>query len=190
MGRAIEMGMREQLIVLKQEGNSLLAISDKLGLSLNTVRKLSARLRQQGNLQVHYQNCGAKQPRSDVGVVRAACWLKRLHPLWGAPLIHLKLSERYPKDKLVDIRTLQRWFRRRQLIKPPQHLHLPCIGRSLAPHNIWQVDAKENLTLLNGTPACYLSITDEHSGAALAAVVFPPQPDCASATGACPPKTG
>ena len=181
MGRAIEMGMREQLITLKQQGESLLTISEKLGLSLNTVRKLSARLSQEGNLQVHYQNCGAKQPRSDAAVVRAARWLKRLHPLWGAPLIHLTLSKRYSKEKLAGIRTLQRWFRCWQLVKPPQQLHLPCVGRSLAPHNIWQVDAKENLTLLNGTPACYLSITDEHSGAALAALVFPPQADCTSA---------
>ena len=41
----------------------------------------------------------------------------------------------------------------------------PSIGRSLAPHNIWEVDAKERFTLEDGSPACYLTITDEKTGA-------------------------
>ena len=36
------------------------------------------------------------------------------------------------------------------------------------------MDAKENLVLRDGSPGCYLTITDEHSGAGLAALVFPP----------------
>lgn len=34
------------------------------------------------------------------------------------------------------------------------------------------MDAKENLTLVDGNPACYLTITDEKSGAWLASLVF------------------
>ena len=43
------------------------------------------------------------------------------------------------------------------------------------PHNIWQVDAKENLRLADSSEACYLTITDEHSGAGLEGLVFPPE---------------
>lgn len=115
--------------------------------------------------------------------MRAALWLKRLHGSWGAPFIQLQLRERYGKERVPAVRTLQTWFRSRGLTKPRQRLAAPSIGTSKAVHNIWQVDAKENLTLLDGTRACYLTITDEHSGAGLDALVFPPQPDCTSTPG-------
>lgn len=53
-----------------------------------------------------------------------------------------------------------------------QHGH-PVIGRSTGVHNIWQVDAKEQCTLLDGSRACYLTFTDEYSGAWLCAKAFP-----------------
>lgn len=40
-------------------------------------------------------------------------------------------------------------------------------------HNIWQVDAKEQLVLANGSHACYLTITDERSGAWIEGIAFP-----------------
>jgi hypothetical protein len=174
MGRAIEVGLREQLIALKKEGCSLCSISEQLGLRYGAVCKLSAQLKKQGNLEVHYQNCGPKQLTTGALFVRAALWLKRLHPLWGAPFIHVKLTERYGEQSTPAIRTMQVWFRKRGLTKPRQQLGQPVIGTSKAVHNIWQVDAKENLTLLDGTKACYLTITDEHSGAGLEGLVFPP----------------
>lgn len=174
MGQAIPMGLREQFISLKQQGCSLSAISEQLHLHYGTARKLSAQLKQHGNLGAHYQNCGPKQPFTNALLVRASLWLKRLHPLWGAPFIRLQLLERYKPHKLPATTTMQGWFRKAGLSKPRQRLPQPRIGTSKAVHNIWQVDAKENLRLLNGTEACYLTITDEHSGAGLAALVFPP----------------
>lgn len=173
MGCAIEMGLRQQFITLKQGGHGLSHISELLGLRYSTACKLSSQLKKQGNLSVHYQNCGAKKPLTNAMLVRAALWLKRLHPSWGAPFIHLKLVERYGKQSTPAIRTLQRWFGKQGLNKPCQRLSQPGIGTSKAVHNIWQVDAKENLTLLDGTQACYLTITDEHSGAGLDGLVFP-----------------
>ena len=49
----------------------------------------------------------------------------------------------------------------------------PSIGKSRAVHNIWQVDAKEQLILQDGQVACYLTFTDEHSGIWLGSVMFP-----------------
>lgn len=183
MGRAIEMGLREQFIALKQQGLSLNHICTQLGLHYGTACKLSSQFRRQGDLRVHYSNCGAKKPRTAPLLVRAALWLKRLHRSWGAPFIQLQLAQRYGKEVVPAVRTLQTWFRRRGLTKPPQRLAEPCIAGAKAVHNIWQVDAKENLTLLDGTRACYLTIADEHSGAGLAALIFPPQPHCPSAPG-------
>ena len=174
MGRAIEMGVREQLIALKQAGYSLLAISQQLGLRYGTVCRLSAHFNRKGNLAVSYGNCGPKQPTSSPLVWRAALWLKRLHPGWGAPFIRLHLLERYKQLRIPASRTMQEWFGKAALNKPRPQLHQPHVGTSKAVHNIWQVDAKERLTLLDGSAACYLTITDEHSGAGLAALVFPP----------------
>jgi hypothetical protein len=174
------MGQRAQLIDLKKQGYSLCAISEQLQIPYGTVCKLSARWHRQGNLDVHYGNCGPKQPTSNPLFLRAARWLKSHHPSWGAPFIHVKLVERYGKQCLPAIRTLQQWFRKEQLTKPRAQVAQPRIGCSTAAHNIWQIDAKENLTLQDGTEACYLTITDEYSGAGLEALVFPPQEDCTS----------
>lgn len=173
MGRAIDMGLRERLLALKQAGYSLSAISEQLHLCYGTVCRLSAQLKTKGDLSVGYANCGAKKPLSDTVLVKASLWLKRLHPLWGAPFIRLQLLQRYTQLKVPAVRTLQHWFRSQGLNKPRQRLSTPRIGGAKAVHNIWQVDAKERFSVLDGTPACYLTITDEHSGAGLAALVFP-----------------
>lgn len=183
MGRAIEMGQREQLIALKKQGFSLCAISEQLHLSYGTVSKLSARLRRKGNLQVAYSNCGPKQPTSDAQVISDALRLRTDHPQWGAPFIRVKLLEAHPPGHIPGIRTLQRWFRKQGLTKLRQRTGQPSIGKAKAPHNIWQVDAKENLSLADGQQACYLSIVDEHSGAGLETLVFPPQADRTGADG-------
>jgi hypothetical protein len=39
-------------------------------------------------------------------------------------------------------------------------------------HNIWEVDAKEQLQTLDGPPACYLTLTDEKSGCWLGSLAF------------------
>ena len=39
-------------------------------------------------------------------------------------------------------------------------------------HECWQIDAKENLCLLDGSKACYLTMVDKKSGAVLATPCF------------------
>ncbi|MCY7350877.1 MAG: hypothetical protein LH606_09435 [Cytophagaceae bacterium] len=183
MGRATEIGQREQLIALKEQGQTLADISQHLQMPFATVRNLSARYKQQGHLGVGYGNCGPKQPTSEALLHRVSLWLKRHHAGWGAPLIRLKLLARYGPDRTPSVRTLQRWFGQQHLTKPRQQPRQPSIGQAKAVHNIWQVDAKENLMLADGCPACYLTITDEHSGAGLEALVFPPQTDLPGSAG-------
>jgi hypothetical protein len=62
---------------------------------------------------------------------------------------------------------------KKNLTKPRQQPAQPPIGTSTAVHNIWQVDAKEHLQTLDGKAACYLTLTDEKSGAWLGATAFP-----------------
>jgi hypothetical protein len=115
-------------------------------------------------LQTSYSNCGKSKPSQDNVVYRASLWLKHLHSEWGTPRIHAGLQSRYG-SKIPTIRTLNRWYKDAQITKPRSKINREVIGKSTAVHNIWQVDAKENLTLGDGQESRYLTIVDEKSGA-------------------------
>lgn len=177
MGQATNLALRERLLELRQGGQTLKAISETLGLAYSTTKKLSRRFREKGELGLapDYQNCGRRTGEySGVPYQELARQLKELHPSWGAPRLRVELSltQQTPRN-LPSIRTLQRWYRKWGLIRPRRKGAEPSIGRSIAPHNIWEVDAKENLSLSDGRPGCYLTIGDEKSGAWLEALVFP-----------------
>jgi len=119
-----------------------------------------------------YANCGRKAALSKEGAKNRALELRQQHPQWGAPRIRVAL-QLSGEEELVSVRTLQRLFRKKGVNPARAQSGQPAIGRSLAPHNIWEVDAKERFCLPDGTPACYLTIVDEKTGAWLEAPVFP-----------------
>ncbi len=102
----------------------------------------------------------------------AALELRGQHELWGSDRIHVELVEQYGSEA-PNVRSLQRWYRKERYSEPKMCHNEPAIGKSRAVHNIWQVDAKEQLILQDGQLACYLTFTDEHSGIWLRSVVFP-----------------
>ena len=176
MGQAINLILRERLLELRQQGATLEQISDELGIAYGTTKKLCRRFRELGaaGLQPDYSNCGKKAagrlaPQKDEVLNQRV-----LHPTWGSPRIRVGLNAAGAGAPVASIRTLQRWYRSAGLYSPRRQGAGPSIGRSTAPHNIWEVDAKENLSLADGSPACYLTIGDEKTGAWLEAVVFPP----------------
>jgi hypothetical protein len=91
--------------------------------------------------------------------------------------LRILLVEKYGEEATPSISTLQRWSREAGIGRLNQSHGERKFGKSTKVHNIWQVDAKENLVLKDGSEACYLTITDEKSGAWLAAPLFPPQTD-------------
>lgn len=174
MGQALNKTLRLEIISLRKNGTSFKKISQDLGLHYNTVRKIWKRHEQEGEqgLVPKYSNCGKPSLVSDYRFYRASKWLKRHHQDWGAPFILYKLIQRYGKTDAPSARTLQRWFRVSGLNAPRQRHSEPRINRSKAVHNIWQMDAKEQLILEDKTEACYLTIVDEKSGGCLEAAVF------------------
>lgn len=175
MGQAISLVNRQRTIELREQGESQQSICEVLGISLTSVKTICRRYRQRGleGLTPDYCRCGRKQNLYAPEVVAEVLGQREQHPRWGAPRLHVSLSPPGKSSKPA-IRTMQRWFRKAGLYKPRRQANEPSIGRSVAPHNIWEVDAKEQLTLLDGSPACYLTIVDEKSGAWLEAPVFPP----------------
>ena len=190
MAQAHDILVRESVLIYRKRGYTMRETSDLLNISYDSVRTLCQRYAacdqsdggHKSALLPRYANCGPQEKYYNPDMVQAALALKRLHPRWGAPRLHLALgleisaenAENAEKpEELPSIRTLERWFREHNLVKPKRQTGEPSIGRARAVHNIWEVDAKEQLELLDGQHACYLTMVDEKSGAWLASPVFP-----------------
>jgi transposase len=177
MPSALSAALRRQVVQLYSKGHKLVDICEVLHLSYGTVCKICKRYRQGGaaDLAAHYHNCGRKQAQACGALIqRAALWLKRLHPSWGAALILIKLKARYRHKAFPSERTLQRWFHQAGLYKAKTSFAAPKKQWAKRVHDCWQVDAKEKLHLSSGQKACYLTVVDEKSGCLLRAFVFPP----------------
>lgn len=115
MGLAIDMVTRLQIVREASAGISLISLSKKYQVNYNTCCKFYRNYKSQGKagLKTNYGNCGPKTIKSNYFIYRASCWLKRLHPNWGASFILLQIKEKYPEldaSQFPSIRTLQRWF--------------------------------------------------------------------------------
>lgn len=183
MGQALSIAVREQIYDLQKSGQTATMISKSMGLPFGTIKQLCRRFRQLGEAGIcpSYHNCGKQLSQRLADQKSEFLSLKREHPSWGAPRLRVEkqlLSEHQnvceqDATPLASVRSINRWYRQAGLSKPRKQTNEPRIGRSKAPHNIWEVDAKERLTLADGSPACYMTVSDEHTGAWLEAVVFP-----------------
>ena len=188
MGQATNLALRERILELRQQGATIKSISEQLSIPFSTTKNLCRRFREKdaAGLSPDYFNCGSKTATRFADPKGQALKQREQHPNWGAPRIRVEMQlspvgQMGSGCPLPSIRTLQKWYRASGLYKPRRQGAGPAIGRSTAPHNIWEVDAKENITLADGSPACYLTIGDEKTGAWLEAVVFPLQEDKPSA---------
>jgi hypothetical protein len=187
MPRALPLPLREQIVRCHQQGQPLQQIALQLNLSYRSVCHCWQRYRVLGEAGLHnnYSHCGAKQTQFSRDLQQRVLALKKEHPRWGAPLIRLNIRAQFPQASVPSTRTLQRWFAQEGLTPvryPRPHLSRP---RGQHPHDVWQVDAKERMRLDDGTGASVLNVTDEASGAALGATVFPPLPLGASCRHVC-----
>jgi hypothetical protein len=175
---ALNIIKRRQIVKLKLAGTSLLGISSSMQISYSTVKRVWQGYQQEGDtgLIAKYNNCGLKQPKY-YGVYRFSIMLKRKYPNWGAPYIQTLLSKRYPKEKMPSIRTMQLWFKSHRLVKPKFERPISTATQVKQVHDCWQIDAKENIVLQDGSKSCYLTTIDVKSGIALEVPVFPPQAD-------------
>ena len=109
MPRAIPMPIRRAIVERHQAGQTLETIALELGFAYETVRNLWRRYRRKGEagLLPDYHRCGRRRASRPGPMIRAACWLKRHHPSWGADLIHDLLRQRWP-DRTVPCRARSR----------------------------------------------------------------------------------
>jgi hypothetical protein len=113
MPRALPVPVRELIVARIRAGHPLAAVAEDLALSPWSVRTIWRRYRDGGApaLVPDYARCGRPGPRGPRLIHRAACWLRRRHPTWGAQTIRTILVDRYPEAGVADARTLQRLSR-------------------------------------------------------------------------------
>lgn len=176
MPAAIAVSVREEIVRRRQGRETFRQIADDLQVSYNATRRIWAQFQREGQVKPHYERCRPPARRKAERLYEQAVALRRLHPSWGAGLIRLELSEQFPAPSLPSERTMQRWFRRAGMgrSRPDTHPH-PRVKRGQQPHEVWAMDAKERMRLADGSPASWLTITDEASGAVLSVTLFPPR---------------
>lgn len=177
MSRLISLAIREKIAKEHEAGVSYRSLSKKYKVSYNSVRTYCRAYQSNGvaGLIPKYANCGRKKIRYSSFIYRCCCWLKYLHPNWGATYILVVLKKRYGSTyEYPCSRTLQKWFKSRGLgiRKVKSTFPASTVIRAKAVHEIWQVDAKEKVKLGNDSYVCWLTIVDELSGALLSAPVF------------------
>jgi hypothetical protein len=173
MPRAIAVPIRQVIVRRWQHGQSAAEIAAALQLVPRSVRHLLQRAAADLQLAPGYDRCGRQRAAAQQEVYGHALALRRQHPAWGAGLIRVFLHDRFTAQHVPSERTLQRWFHQAGLGPAPVGRQ-PQAQRAWAnqPHEVWQVDAVEELRLNNGQRACWLRITDEFTGAILHTKVF------------------
>lgn len=168
--------IRREIIEQHLKGKTLTAISTELQLSYNTVKKIWGHWCKYQKLAPNYEQAHQKGTRQYQNIYEAALETKRQHPRWGGQLILWDLASTYPEAALPSVRSLQRWFREAGLNRAPKQRQerVKTVKRGQSAHEIWAVDAKEQMQLADGSYACWLTVTDEASGCILGSQVFPP----------------
>jgi transposase len=109
---AVPIPTREIIVKRRLQGHSLASTAMALNLSYDTVKNIWRRYRLRGvaglNPDYHCRKRRRTTPRRRS--IRAACWLKRHHPTWGARRIRKLLQERWPDRAIPNERSLQRGF--------------------------------------------------------------------------------
>jgi len=97
---AVPILTREVIVKRRLQGHSLASIAEALNLKYQTVRNIWRRYRLRGVAGLTPDYHGRKRRRTThrQRSIRAACWLKRHHPTWGARRIRELLQERWPSS--------------------------------------------------------------------------------------------
>ncbi len=175
MPAALPMPIRKEIVERRHRGESFRQIAREMELSYDSVRAIWRHWEAQGSLTPNYDACRRPGPRKPQAVVERAVQMKREHSRWGAGLIRLLLRDEFEAHEVPSERSLQRWFRQAGVGRTPSVQHrAPYVKRGQEVHEVWAVDAKEQICLADGRRVSWLTVSDEASGAVLHAAGFPP----------------
>lgn len=175
MPAATPLEQRQEIVYRREKGQSFAHISREMSISYYTVRNVWRHYQQSGQLAPAYDRCANRGIRKEQAIYEQALEFKREHPSWGAGLIWVELADLFPEEDLPAERTLQRWFHRGGVAADRVKVQSARVDveRGAEVHQVWAMDAKEQMRLADGTKASWLVISDEASGAVLHTELFP-----------------
>lgn len=175
MPAATPLEQRQEIVERRQKGERFADIARQMSMSYRTVRSVWQHYERSGRLEPAYDRCAHRGVRKDIAIYEKAIEFKREHSTWGAGLIWVELADLFPEEDLPSVRTLQRWFHRGGVASREPKDKRPQISvlRGKEAHDVWAMDAKEQMSLGDGTKASWLIISDEGSGAILQGELFP-----------------
>jgi len=175
MPAAVPQPVRQTLWHLHQRGLDTATIAARLHLAPRTVQRLRRDFGRAQQPRPAGYRPGPGRPTATTASLRQLLvhW-RQEHPHWGAPYLRLRLQAAFPDLPWPSSRTLQRWLAAAQL--PPAQAGRPPATqyqRAGQPHQTWQLDATDQMSLADGSGVSWLRLVDEASGAFLRTVVFP-----------------
>jgi transposase len=176
MPAPIPVPVRQAILARWKKGESVASLAEALQLSPRTVRHLVRRFADRGQkgLVPDYDRCATKKVPTDDATFQQAVNMRQQHPTWGGGLIRVLLQEE-GNHACPSERTLQRWFQRSSTPPaPPGRRPASDEQRARHPHDVWQMDAVDQLGLAGGQRVSWLRVVDECSGAVLQTTIFPP----------------
>jgi hypothetical protein len=172
------MAVRQSIVAGYKRGEPISKLARTFGVSRGSVYSFIKRARcstpSAEALRPNYSNCGKPRATAQDFVFRAVRCLRNWHPDWGAEKIHAELLRMRPHLELPHYRTFNRWFHWNGQAPTKIRSQLPqsTAGKATELHTCWQVDAKEEMTLADGSRNCWLNIADESSGTVIQPPVF------------------
>ena len=174
----IPVKVRQAIFRRSEKGHSASEIAAHCHLPERTIRHLLQQFREQGSeaAQTHYRR-GPQRSARQRALREQVVSLRREHPTWGSELLRLLLQEDRLRRDIPSARTLRRWLQGAGC-KPAPRGRRPTAERERAryAHEVWQIDAAEEIALKGDRWASWLRIVDEYTGAVLGTWVFPPPP--------------
>src|SRR5262249_14137077 len=157
--------VRQAVRRLFAQGLAPADIARSLDLPASTVRLWLRRFRQHGDaaLRPAYASCGRHQSLRPSPLLPLVLQLHAEPPRWGAGRLRVEWAALRPAPPLPTPRTLQRWLRRHH-VAPARPGRPAKDPRSRQVHDVWQVDAVEQLPLATGQQVSWLRLADEASG--------------------------
>lgn len=176
MPQAISMAIRQSILSDYNKGVKTSSIIRAYNVSKTSIYNIIKRYKAEGEqgLRPRYDNCGKSRPNGEDFIYRAVRCLRTWHPSWGAEKIRAEMQYMRPELKLPHYRTFYKWFHwnGQLIIRPKSTLPASNPKSAKALHEIWQIDAKEEMTTLDGQKQCWLNIVDEFSGMVIDPYVF------------------
>lgn len=176
MGRAIPYDYRRKIVRERLEGKSFEEITANLGFpaTVRGVRKIYARYEARGEdgFQTDFKKNGRREQYIDQEMWAAIEALREGKQRGANYIFSLRCSQ---GQTTPSERTMQRKWKSLGTNRPKGGAKKREKIFPKKPHEVWEVDGKEQMKMVTGEEVTWMNVADKASGADLFAELFPPE---------------